>query len=479
MAQPTFDLRLSNATIIDGTGEARYRSDIGIKDGRIAEIGDLSTKSSHRAIDVSKRVVAPGFIDVHTHDDHALLMWPDMTYKVSQGVTTVIGGNCGISLAPLLWGDQPLPPPLDLLGDGYRFSKMASFFEALDDNPPALNAALLCGHTTLRAGAMENLERPATETEIGRMKENLQEALEAGAMGLSTGLAYTPAMPAPTSEVIALAKLLAPANAVYTTHLRNEEDQIEAAMEEAFVIGREANVPVVLSHHKVAGKAQFGHTKKTLEIIEKTRQSQKIHLDVYPYHASSTIIRPDRLRHSRKTLITWSKPMPEHAGRDLAEVAHEMGVSQEEAAERLMPGGAIYFAMDEEDVRRVIQYPPSMIASDGLPHDEKPHPRLWGTFPRVLGHYSRDLGLLPLEIAIRKMTAMPAATFGLSERGVLKQGYFADLVIFDPETIIDSASFDDPTRPADGIDMVFVNGVCIYEYGESTGNRPGRVLRRQ
>tara|TARA_Y100000814_G_scaffold251119_1_gene197941 strand:- start:88 stop:612 length:525 start_codon:yes stop_codon:yes gene_type:complete len=171
--------------------------------------------------------------------------------------------------------------------------------------------------------------------------------------------------------------------------------------------------------------------------------------------------------------------MPEHAGRDLADVADEMGVPLEDAAKKLMPGGAIYFAMDEQDVQRVIQYPPSMIASDGLPHDEKPHPRLWGTFPRVLGHYSRDLGLLPLEIAIHKMTGLPAETFGLAARGTLKEGNFADLTLFDPETIIDSASFDNPQHPADGIEMVFVNGECIYQFGESTGKRPGRTLRRQ
>jgi len=478
MTNTPFDLIILNATVIDGTGADRYNADVAISGDRIAKIGKFDGRAKTLTIDAAGKVVSPGFIDVHTHDDHALLMWPDMTYKASQGVTTVVAGNCGISLAPLMWDDRPLPPPLDLLGDGYRFPKMEHFFKALEEHPPAINAGLLCGHTTLRAGAMDDLTRGATDTEIDHMRENLQEALDAGALGLSTGLAYAPAMPAPTSEVIALAKLLGPAHALYTTHLRNEEENIEEALEEAFEIGRAAGIPVVLSHHKVAGKAQFGRTQQTLEIIERTRKSQAVHLDVYPYHASSTVIRPDRLKHSSKTLITWSKPMPEHAGRDLADVAEEMGLSLEKTAEKLMPGGAIYFAMDEQDVQRVIQYPPSMIASDGLPHDEKPHPRLWGTFPRVLGHYSRDLGLLPLETAIHKMTGLPAETFGLTARGTLKEGKFADLALFDPETIIDSASFDDPQRPAEGIEMVFVNGECIYQYGESTGKRPGKTLRR-
>ena len=479
MANAPFDLLILNATIIDGTGADRYNADIAISNDRIAKIGKIGGQTKIFTIDAAGKVLSPGFIDVHTHDDHALIMWPDMTYKASQGVTSVVAGNCGISLAPLTWDDSPLPPPLDLLGNGYRFPKVAQFFKFLEQNPPALNAGLLCGHTTLRAGAMDDLTCAATETELNQMREHLQEALDAGALGLSTGLAYAPAMSAPTGEVIALAELLGPARALYTTHLRNEEEKIEEALEEAFEIGRAAGVPVVLSHHKVAGKAQFGRTKQTLDNIEKIRELQTVHLDVYPYHASSTVIRPDRLKHSNKTLITWSKPMPEHAGRDLADVANEMGLSLEKAAEKLMPGGAIYFAMDEQDVQRVIQYPPSMIASDGLPHDEKPHPRLWGTFPRVLGHYSRNLGILPLETAIHKMTGLPAKAFGLTARGTLKEGNFADLTLFDPETIIDSASFDNPQQPADGIEMVFVNGECIYQFGESTGKRPGRTLRRQ
>ena len=478
MANSQFELVFRNATIIDGTGDAPYRADLAVTGDRIAEIGQIAPESDCETIDAEGKALAPGFIDVHTHDDHALLTWPDMTYKTSQGVTSVVTGNCGISLAPLRWDERPLPPPLDLLGEGYRFPRMAKFFQALDDNPPALNAALLCGHTTLRAGAMDSLDRPATNAEIDEMKENLAEALDAGAAGLSTGLAYLPAMPAPTSEVVALAELLGPAGALYTTHLRNEEEHIEEALEEAFTIGRAAGVPVVLSHHKVAGKAQFGRTAETLKIIEKNKTEQTIHLDVYPYHASSTVIRPDRLKHSQKTLVTWSKPHPELAGCEIGELALEWDVTVEEAAERLMPGGAIYFAMDEADVRRVIQYPPAMIASDGLPHDEKPHPRLWGTFPHVLGHYSRELGLLPLELAVHKMTGLPAANFGLDERGVLAAGNFADLVLFDPETVIDCANFEAPTQAADGIEQVFVNGTCIYADGESTGARPGRALRR-
>ena len=355
---------------------------------------------------------------------------------------------------------------------------MKSYLQALDEAPAAINSASLCGHTTLRAGAMKDLSCAASPKEIDAMKNNLAEALNAGAHGLSTGLAYATAMPAPTSEVLELAELLGTNDALYTTHLRNEEEDIESALEEAFLIGKKANVPVVLSHHKVAGKAQFGLTKKTLEIIKRAQLEQKVHLDVYPYHASSTVIRPDRIKLSSKTLVTWSQPHPEMAGRAITDIAIEWETTEEEAAARLLPGGAIYFAMDEEDVRRVVQFPESMVASDGLPHDKKPHPRLWGTFPRVLGHYSRDLGLLTLTDAIYKMTGLPAKTFKLKKRGVLRPGNFADIVLFDPQTVIDCATFESPTQRSDGIEEVYVNGTCVYVDGESTGKKPGLALRR-
>ena len=474
-----FDLLIRNGDVIDGTGTPRVQADIGVSGDRIAAIGDLSQARGAVEEDAAGRVVCPGFIDVHTHDDNSLFDRPDMFYKTSQGVTSVVVGNCGISLAPYTLTGDRARPPLDLIGPRFEFPRMHDFFDRLDAQPAAANAAVLCGHTTLRLGAMDRVDRPATDDEIAAMRDRLAESLDAGAVGMSTGLAYEPAMPAPTSEILKLAALLGPAGAIYTTHLRYEEDRIEEAMEEAFLIGRDSGAPVVLSHHKVAGQKNFGRTRVTLPMIEKARRTQKVDLDVYPYDASSTVISADRVQKSRKVLITWSVPHPEHAGRELSEIAADLGCSPQDAAEKLKPGGAIYFAMDEEDVRRVIKFPHSMIASDGLPNDKHPHPRLWGTFPRVLGHYSRDVGLITLEDAVHKMTGLPASVFGLTGRSVLAAGNYADIVIFDPETVGDRADFEHPTEPAAGIDAVYVNGTAIVRAGAATGARPGRAMRRQ
>jgi N-acyl-D-amino-acid deacylase len=479
MDSDRFDLVIRNGDVIDGTGAPRARADVGVRGDRIAAVGDLSRATGAAEVDAAGRVVCPGFVDVHTHDDNSLLDRPDMFHKTSQGVTSVVIGNCGISLAPFTLSGARAEPPLDLLGSRFEFPRMGDFFDRLEREPAATNAAVLCGHTTLRFGAMDRVDRPATDNEIAAMRDRLGEALDAGAVGMSTGLAYEPAMPAPTSEILKLAELLGPAGAIYTTHLRYEEERIEEAMEEAFLIGRESGAPVVLSHHKVAGENNFGKTRVTLPMIEKARKTQKVDLDVYPYHASSTVISANRVGRCKKVLITWSVPHPEHAGRELSEIAAEMGCSREEAAEKLKPGGAIYFAMDEDDVRRVIKFPHSMVASDGLPNDNHPHPRLWGTFPRVLGRYSRELGLITLEDAVHRMTGLPAAVFGLTGRSVLAPGNFADLVIFDPDTVRDRAEFDCPTEPAAGIEAVYVNGQAIVKNGAATGARPGKALRRQ
>ena len=479
MPDSGYELIIENGTLIDGSGAPRRAADIGISGDRIAAAGDLKQATAKTRLDAAGRIVAPGFIDVHTHDDHALLAKPDMAYKASQGVATVVAGNCGISLAPLRFTGNRPPPPMDLLGDGYRFPKMADFFAALDETPPALNAALLCGHTTLRVGAMDDLQRGATDAQIDVMRENLAEALEAGAIGMSTGLYYPPANPAPTDEVIRLAELLGPEGALYTTHLRDEGAHLQESMEEAFEIGRASGAKVVLSHHKSAGASNFGGTVESLALLDKVRQEQDVTLDVYPYDAASTVLSVDRVKDSRRVIVTWSEARPGVAGRDLADIAAEMGCSLEEAAEALLPAGAIYFLMDEADVQRVLQYPHAMVASDGLPHDIFPHPRLWGTFPRVLGHYSRDLGLLTLEDAVYRMSGLPAAEFGLTGRGVIAEGNFADIVIFDPETVIDRADFATPTEPAAGIETVLVNGRAVWQDGAATGERPGKALRRQ
>ncbi len=479
MCGQNFDLVIRNGTVIDGTGAAGTTSDVGVTGDRITAVGDLHAARGRVEIDAAGNVVSPGFIDVHTHDDNALRVKPDVACKTSQGVTTVVVGNCGISLAPLAFRGGRPPPPLDLLGDEFKFPRMVDYVAAIEKAPPAVNAALLCGHTTLRIGAMESLDRAATDDEIDVMRDNLAEALDAGAVGMSTGLAYAPAREAPTEEVVRLAELLGPAGAVYTTHLRDEGAEIEAAMEEAFHIGRSSGAPVVLSHHKVTGKSNFGKTVETLKIVDRARGEQTVNLDVYPYHASSTVLQIHRIEESERVLVTWSEAMPEAAGRDLSDIAEEMDCSRLEAAKRLQPAGAIYFMMDEEDVQRVLAYPHSMIASDGLPHDVHPHPRLWGTFPRVLGHYCRDLGLLRLEDAVHRMTGRPALVFGLTGRGEIREGNFADLVVFNPKTVIDLADFEHPTEHAAGIEAVFVNGRAVWQDGSATGARPGHALKRQ
>jgi N-acyl-D-amino-acid deacylase len=473
-----YDIVLRDGRVLDGSGAPAIAADIGLAGDRIAAVGAIPARAGKREVDARGKVVAPGFIDVHTHDDRACLA-SDQTAKVSQGVTTVVVGNCGISLAPFV--PDRLPPPLDLLGDAadYRYPRFADYMAELDRHPPAVNAACLVGHSTLRVGAMKELQRPATAAELTSMRERLAEALAAGAVGMSTGLFYAPASPAPAEEVKALAELLAPAGAVYTTHMRDEGEHVMDSLEETFSTARAAGVPVVVSHHKTVGKPNFGRTAETLPRIARAIAEQPVGLDAYPYIASSTVLRPQMIPISLKILVTWSKSHPDMAGRELARIAEEWRVSQEEAAERLQPAGAIYWTMDEGDVRRVLAFEHTMIGSDGLPHDEHPHPRLWGTFPRVLGHYCREEKLFPLETAVHKMTGLSAARFGLANRGILREGAYADIVVFDAEKVIDRATFEAPKTPAAGIDLVIVNGQIVWQEGAHTGARAGRALRRQ
>jgi len=477
---PSYDLVFRNGQVIDGTGAPPRRADVGVAGDRVVAVGEIAAGAGKREIDVAGRAVAPGFIDVHTHDDRALFATPDMAMKVSQGVTTVVVGNCGVSLAPLELDRAP-PPPLDLIGGqgDYHYSTFAAYLDALDAAPAAVNAACLVGHSTLRVGAMDSLDRAATPREVEVMRARLSEALEAGAIGFSTGLAYAPSAAAPTGEVIALADLLRAAGAIHTTHMRDESDHVLDSLDESFAIGRAADVPVIVSHHKVAGTENAGRSRETLPKIAAAMAHQAIGLDAYPYAASSTVLRADWVREGTQVLITWSVPEPGQAGRDLEDIAREWGVDRQTAARRLTPAGAVYFSMDEGDVRRILAFEHTMIGSDGLPHDSHPHPRLWGSFPRVLGHYARDEGLFPVEEAVRRMTGLPAARFGLTSRGAIRAGAHADLTVFDPATVIDRATFAEPKQPAAGIELVMTNGQIVWQDGAPTGARPGRALRRQ
>ena len=472
------DLVIRNATVIDGSGAPRYRADIGLKGALITAIGRDLPKGGED-IDASGLIAAPGFIDAHTHDDRLMLSSPEMAPKVSQGVTTVVAGNCGISLAPAPRGMPKPVPPLDLLdGDGswFRYATFADYVEALEASPAATNCALLVGHSSLRVQTMSDVNRPATAAEQAEMRRLADEALAAGAVGVSTGLWYEPARAATTEEVIEVCRPLTARGGLYCTHMRDEGDDVVASLEETFRIGRELGVRVVVSHHKVMGLRNHGRSGETLQLIDRCMKHQPIGLDCYPYSASSTILSYDRTLGASKTLVTWSKPHPEVAGMDVEAIARRMRLPVREAVEALLPAGAIYFSMDEADVRRILAFPDTMVGSDGLPHDAAPHPRLWGSFPRVLGHYARDVRLFSLETAVHKMTGLTARNFGLEGRGLVKEGMAADLTLFDEATIGDAATFEKPIRAAHGIDAVLVNGEVVWREGRATGARPGRVL---
>src|SRR2546421_2239734 len=349
---PRYALVIRNATVVDGTRAPRFEADVAVSEGRIAALGKIGERGDEE-IDAAGKIVTPGFIDAHTHDDRLMLSAPEMAPKVSQGVTTVVAGNCGISLAPAPHGMRaPVTPPIDLLdeeGGWFRFRKFRYYVEELRAHPAATNCALLVGHTMLRVQTMDNVERPASDAEIRRMRELADEALTAGAIGVSTGLYYEPACAAPTEEVIEVCRPLAKRNGLYVTHMRNESDRVLDSLEESFRIGRELGVPVVISHHKVAGQPNHGRSKQTLPLIEERMRAQKVGLDCYPYCAASTILSASRAAAASKTLVTWSKTHPEFARSDLAEVAVKMGLPMGEAVEKLVPAGASYFSLGRED----------------------------------------------------------------------------------------------------------------------------------
>ncbi|NYI00675.1 N-acyl-D-amino-acid deacylase family protein [Cupriavidus plantarum] len=480
-----FDTLIRCVLLLDGSGAAARMADVGIRDGRIARIAwldedaPIDPDSAAHVVEGHGLALAPGFIDVHTHDDTNVVREPAMTPKLSQGVTTVIVGNCGISAAPVTLAGDP-PDPMNLLGhaDAFRYPDFRSYVAAVDAAQPAVNVAALVGHTALRSNHMDRFDRAATAGEIAAMRAQLQEALDAGALGLSTGLAYANAYSAPTEEVLALAEPLADAGGLYATHLRSEFAEILDAMDEAFRIGRHARVPVVISHLKCAGVANWGRSGEVLDALEQAQRWQLVGCDCYPYAASSSTLDLKQVTGDFDILVTWSEPEPAMGGRLLADIAAEWGVDLHTAAHRLQPAGAVYHGMEEADVDRILRHPATVIGSDGLPNDPLPHPRLWGAFPRVLGHYARDRELFPLTVAVNKMTGLSAERFGLKERGFVREGYWADLVLFDPATIRDAATFTEPVAPAEGIEAVWVNGELSWQQRAPTGLRAGRFIAR-
>jgi N-acyl-D-amino-acid deacylase len=476
---PRADVVLKGGLVIDGSGRPAFAADVVLCGDTIVAIGDLTNISASRIIDVTGLVVAPGFIDVHTHDDLICITQPEMTPKISQGVTTVIVGNCGISAAPLRFRDR-VDEPFNLLGqrDDFAYDTFAGYRQAIEAASPRVNVAALVGHSTLRVQCVRDLERSATTSEREQMNALLQKALDEGAVGMSSGVFYAPAQAADVEELEALAQTVGKAGGVYTAHIRDERDGIVEALHEAFAVAQPGRTPLVLSHHKCAGVRNWGRASETLGLIDAARQTQPVHLDCYPYTAGSTVIRPDLADGEVEILINWSTPYPEMGGRSLKTIAAEWGMSEASAAERLMPGGASYFQMHEQDMREILRHRCCMVGSDGLPHDSLPHPRLWGTFPRVLGHYARELKVISLEMAVHKMTGLSAVTFSLTDRGLVAAGMKADITVFNPETVIDRATYDAPTQLAEGIVHVFVNGALAWTQNAATPGRSGRFLTR-
>ncbi|WP_431094955.1 N-acyl-D-amino-acid deacylase family protein [Polaromonas aquatica] len=481
---------LENGLLVDGTNTAGRPGDLLLAGDRIVALGaglrhrlpDGLALADVDVYDCSGLVIAPGFIDVHTHDDAIVLNAPGMFPKLSQGITTVVTGNCGLSVAPFVV-EEP-QGALTLLGNSFKYPSVEAYAQAVAEAQPAVNVAPLIGHTTLRYACMSDLNRPATADEVAAMCALLEQCMAQGAIGLSSGLFYAEAMPAPAAEVTALARVVARYGGIYATHMRSEMADILEAMHEAAGCAFEAGVPLVISHHKCAGPANWGRTQETLPLIDTLARRQDIAMDVYPYVAGSTVLREDLVDGIIDVLVSWSAPHPEMMGRTLASIAAEWGVDQKTVCRRLQPGGACYFQMHEDDVRRVIAHPLSMIGSDGLPHDKHPHPRLWGAFPRVLARYWREQQLLSLETAIYKMTGLSARNFRLHQRGQLQAGWHADVVVLDPVRVRDVATYENPIALSEGIEKVFVNGELAYVAGKADAAnatvqaRAGRLLRR-
>ncbi|KIE21982.1 D-aminoacylase [Vibrio sinaloensis] len=478
-----FDTIIKSVEVFDGTGAKPFMADVAICGTRIEKLernGQLEYAQAKQVIDGQGLAIAPGFIDVHTHDDTNVIRYPECLPKISQGVTTVIVGNCGISASPVVLAGDP-PDPMNLLGkkEDFKYPTFARYAKAVEQAQPAVNVAALVGHTALRNNVMDDLQRTATEEEITQMRATLDQAMEEGALGLSSGLAYASAKQATANEVMRLAQVLGEHGGIYTTHMRTEFEEILAAMEEAFETGKFAKVPVVISHLKCAGAGNWGRTVEVLNLMDKVSKHQDVSCDCYPYSASSSTLDLKQVTDDFDIFITWSESHPQHAGKMLKQIADEMDRPLMEAAKALQPAGAVYHCMDENDVKRVLKYKLTMVGSDGLPNDPHPHPRLWGTFPKVLGHYSRDEKLFPLAEAIHKMTGMSAKRYNLHGRGEIRVGAYADLVLFNPNTIKDTATFENPVSVARGIECVFVNGELSYFEGSVTNKRSGVFIYRK
>jgi N-acyl-D-amino-acid deacylase len=444
-------------------------------------------------------VLSPGFIDVHSHDDFHVLIEPEVRHNILQGITTVIVGNCGFGAAASGPGKLQMKainePSVELPDwDGY-----AGYLEEVAKTAPALNVAVLIGHHTARRQAMGGIERrPPSEVEMAGMLASVEEGMEAGAVGLSTGLVYEPGRYATTEEVVDLAKVVGRYGGLYVSHMRDEGAGLLDSVRETLHIGEVSGCGVEISHHKTVGSDNWGRITQSLAMIEEAvANGHDVTADQYPYTARSTMLfalvqngtfgsgdgGPMGRSEPSEVLLCSVPGRDEYEGRTLQSFVDEYDLPGEEAANRLLRDVSpdilvAAFGMDEGDVRMVMAHSSTMIGTDGLDRGSKPHPRAWGTYPRVLGKYVREEGVISLENAIYKMTGMPAAKFGIASRGLVKEGFFADLVLFDPGTVIDGASYEDPRVGPTGIPHVVVNGQFAVRDGKHAGSRSGRALKR-
>lgn len=529
-----FDRIVRNGTVVDGTGAPARRADVGIRAGRIGVVGDLAGASSEDDIDARGLTITPGFIDTHAHSDFSPILTglhPDVRLaSIRQGVTTEVCGNCGFTPFPSIGGQAAdVHRHVATLFGGHEMSgplthaTYRGYRDSLEHLKMVGNLAPLVGHGTLRAGAIGFDRREATPGEIELMSRALEEAMDDGAFGLSSGLVYPPGLFSDTEELIALARVAGRHGGIYATHMRDEMDLVDRALDEALRIGRESGAGVQISHHKVAGRANWGRQNQTLRAIEHARATGlDVTLDVYPYTAGSTglyavlppwafeggmdamlarLKEPANRGQIRKDFATgipgWQNLLsstgwdavvlasvvhaPELEGVSIAELAADQGRDEIDiVADLLIDGDAspliVIHMMAEDDVRSILAQPYAMVGSDGIPLPGKQHPRLAGTFVRALGVYGRETGLLSFEECVRKMTSLPAEKFRLRDRGIVAIGKAADLVVLDPATVIDRATYVDPLLHPSGISHVLVNGEPVIRSGQDSGARAGRIL---